>query len=222
MGTDYEESSFAGQWLRRIYTEAFRRLGIPVRVLVYPTLRLSAMADRGALDGEFARFEAYGAVHPGLVRVEEPLFSTQLALFTAAPGLSVARLEDLPTARLRAEYRRGVVVCEKALKPWQPAARVFDVTTTGEGLANLLQGPPDLFLCETDLAVSSALRSPKFKGVTAIRQMLAIGEPLPLYPYLHSRHAELAPRLAATLKRMKTEGLIERYRHDTLQAMEPR
>jgi hypothetical protein len=29
--------------------------------------------------------------------------------------------------------------------------------------------------------------------------------------HLHARHAELAPRLAAVLKRMKSEGVLDRY-----------
>jgi hypothetical protein len=32
----------------------------------------------------------------------------------------------------------------------------------------------------------------------------------------HRKHADLAPRLAAALKQMKAEGLIERYRVDAL------
>jgi polar amino acid transport system substrate-binding protein len=35
---------------------------------------------------------------------------------------------------------------------------------------------------------------------------------VPTYPYLHRKHADLAPRLAAVLKQMKSEGLIKAYR----------
>jgi len=35
---------------------------------------------------------------------------------------------------------------------------------------------------------------------------------IPLYPYLHKRHSELAPQLAGAIKEMKAAGLIEEYR----------
>jgi hypothetical protein len=51
--------------------------------------------------------------------------------------------------------------------------------------------------------------------VSGVRKLLNLGRPLSLYPYLHMKHSALAPRLAAVLKQMKAEGLVERYRIDT-------
>jgi polar amino acid transport system substrate-binding protein len=214
MGTDHDETSFAGQWIRRIYTEAFKRLGIPVRFVFYPTLRLSVMLERGDVDGEAWRALNYAAAHPDLVRVEEAAADGQFALYVANASVRLNRLEDLATTNLRAQYRRGVVVCENTLKKWQPADRLFDVTSTEQGLENLLQGPADFFHCDTELAVASALLSGKFRGVTRIRKLLVLSESAPLYPYLHRKNAELAPRLAGVLKQLKAEGLIARYRLD--------
>jgi hypothetical protein len=75
----------------------------------------------------------------------------------------------------------------------------------------LLTGRVDYF-CEIDAALQSALRSPEFKGVT-VRPLLTIGDRVVLYPYLSRKQAQLAPRLAAVLKEMKAEGLLERFRH---------
>jgi len=112
------------------------------------------------------------------------------------------------------QYRRGVLVCENALKKWQPPDRMFDVTTTEQGLKNLLEGPAGFAHCDTRLAVTSALYSERFKGVTSIRELLVLGETQPLYPYLHRRNAALAPRLAEVLRQMKAEGLIARYQRE--------
>ncbi|HET6319123.1 MAG TPA: hypothetical protein VFG86_21935, partial [Chloroflexota bacterium] len=125
------------------------------------------------------------------------------------------RLEELPATELRAQFRRGVVACEKALKQWQPADRLFDVTTTEQGLQNLLHAPAGrLVHCDTELAVTSALYSDRFKGVKSIRKLLVLDESAPMFPYLHRKNAELAPRLAAVLRQMKAEGVIARYRND--------
>ena len=75
LGSDQEAVSVTGIWMRRIYAEAFRRLGIPIEFAVYPTKRLSTTLDEGGIDGEFVRVHAYAAAHPNLVRVEEPVFS---------------------------------------------------------------------------------------------------------------------------------------------------
>jgi polar amino acid transport system substrate-binding protein len=80
------------------------------------------------------------------------------------------------------------------------------LTSTEQGLHHLLDGPPGLFHCDTELAVASALHSAKFKGVAAIRKLLVLSDSTPLYPYLHRRNAALAPRLAAVLRQMKAEG----------------
>jgi polar amino acid transport system substrate-binding protein len=77
----------------------------------------------------------------------------------------------------------------------------------------LLTGRVDYY-CEID-AAQSALYSPEFKGAS-VRPLLTIGDRIVLYPYLYKKHAELAPRLAAVLKGMKAEGLLERFRHEAL------
>ena len=214
MGIDHEETSFGGQWIRRIYVEAFRRLEIPLRFAVYPTSRLSAMVDRGDVDGEVQRAPDYAAAHPDLVRVDEPVTEGRFVLVVADPAARLDRIEDLPAGHWRGQYRRGVLVCEKALRQWQSPDRLFDVTSTEQGLTNLLEGPPRFFHCDTELALSSALYSARFKGVTAIRKLLVLKERVPLYPYLHRRNAGLAPRLAAVLRQIKAEGLVTRLRRD--------
>jgi polar amino acid transport system substrate-binding protein len=213
MGIDHPDTTLGGKWLRRIHAEAFRRLGIPVTFVVYPTMRLSVMLERGDVDGEAQRARVYGAAHPELVRVEEPVTDGQFAFFVANTTVRLSRLEELPASNLRAQYRRGVMVCENALKAWQPADRMFDVTSTEQGLRNLLDGPPEFFHCDTELSVASTLYTEPFKGVTTIRKLLVIDES-PLYPYLHRRYAALAPRLAGVLRQMKAEGLILRYRRE--------
>lgn len=213
MGTDHDETTFAGQWMRRVYAEAFRRLDMPLRVLNFPTKRLSLTLDRGAIDGEFARFAAYEAAHPELVRVPQAVFEGGIALFVTNPTLQLQRVDDLAAAKLRGSYRRGVMLCEQALKRWQPAGRFFDVTTTEEGLKSLIEGPPDSFHCDTEASVTSAQYAPNFKHAP-IRKLIGVGGTQPLYPFLHRKHAELAPRLAQVLKTMHSEGLIERYRRD--------
>jgi hypothetical protein len=214
MATDREDSVFTGKWFRRIYVEAFRRMDVPLKITVLPLARISSELDAGHLDGEMLRVLGYAAAHPELVRVEESVLEVGLVLYGANPALRINRVEDIAAApSLNGEFRRGVGVCETMLRQWLPATNVSSITTTEQGLRKLVAGRTDLF-CEFDLAVVDAINSRELNDLGPFRKVLALGAPTPFYAYLHKKNAALAPRLAATLKKMKAEGLIERYRSE--------
>lgn len=221
MGTDLAENTFTGKWLRLVYVEAFRRLGIPLDIAIYPLKRISAMVDAGELDGELLRVHAYAMDHPNLVRVDESILEVAIVLYATNPELQLNRLEELPSMDWYADYRRGVGVCENLLKNALPLERLNDITTTEQGLRKLLAGRSDIY-CDFDLAVLAELYSKEFQGAANVRKLYSVGNPIPLYPYLHKKNAGLAPRLAAVLKQMKAEGLIQRYRTEAEKGAEPR
>ncbi len=209
---DANPNTYGSRWASLIYTEAFKRLGIPFQLDHYTLKRRSVQADDGSVDGEASRVYGYGATHPNLIRVEESVMDFNFALFTANPAVRVQQLEDLrSSANLLVEYRRGILMCENTLKPLVPPERISDVTTEEQGVKKLLAGRTDLY-CDIDVFVLQLLHSPEFKNATNVRKVFDLGKSVPTYPYLHRKHAELAPRLAAVLKKMKAEGLIEAYR----------
>lgn len=216
MVTDQPETTYEGKWQRLAYQEAFKRLGVPLEVEMMPTQRVSAMVDSGAVDGQSMRVAAYAETHPDQVRVDESIYEVRFALWASNPALTLPRLEDLAATNWIGVYRRGVELCQRSLSPLVPATRLSSIATEHDGLRMLLSGRVDFF-CEIDAAVQSALYSPEFKGVTSVRQLLTIGDRIVLYPYLYKSHADLAPRLAAILKEMKAEGLLERYRQEALE-----
>jgi polar amino acid transport system substrate-binding protein len=216
MGTDLEESKPMGQWYRRIYGEAFRRMGVPLTIMVAPTARLTILTDQGEIHGQASRIFGYADTHPDQVRVEEVLHEVRLVLFAfgpPAPSGDPRRIADLATGRWTVEYRRGVAICEKLLAPVVPPGQLSDVTSVEQALRKLKSGRADLY-CDFDLSVRNDLLTPAFGGTAGFRQALDLNVGLPLYPYLHRSRAELAPRLAETLREMKREGLIDRYLRD--------
>lgn len=222
MGTDAEDTTFTGKWYRRIYGEAFRRMDVPLTMATAPTARLTTIADRGEVHGQASRVFAYADAHPDQLRVGESVHDVRLVLHAFGPATQPnppKRLEDLAAGNWRVEYKRGVAICEQKLKPWVPADRLSDVTDVDQGLKKLKAGRTDLY-CDFDLAVLGELLSPAFKGETGYRQTFDLDVGLPLYPYIHKSRAELAPRLAETLKKMKAEGLVERYRHEVVRELE--
>lgn len=213
MATNQPDTTYEGKWQRRIYEEAFRRLGVPFEVTLLPTLRMTAMADAGEVDGQFVRVFAYADAHPEQVRVEEPIYHVMFGLWVSNPALSLSRLEDLAATSWTGIYRRGVEQCQNDLSGVLPSDRLSSVATAELGLHMLLAGRID-FYCELDGAVLNALYLPEFKDVTSVRPLLMYGDTIALHPYLHRKHAELAARLAAVLKQMKADGSLERFRRE--------
>jgi len=222
MGTDADERTFTGKWYRRIYDEAFKRMGVPLTLVTAPTARLTYIADEGNIDGQASRVFAYADAHPDQLRVDESVHNVRLVLHAfglASQSGDPRRLEDLAAGTWRVEYRRGVAICEKTLTPVVPAELLSDVTNIEQGLKKLKAGRTDLY-CDFDLAVMGILLEPSFKGETGYRQVLDLNLGLPLYPYVHKSRSELAPRLAETLRKMKAEGLVDRYQKEVVRELE--
>ncbi|CAN5453557.1 hypothetical protein BH11PSE11_BH11PSE11_02800 [soil metagenome] len=211
MAADGDPGTYGSRWVRLIYTEVFKRLGLPFQLEHYTLARRAALVEEGGADGETSRVYAYGTTRPSLVRVEESLIDLSFGLYTANPSLRLAKLDELRSADYLVEYRRGILLCENTLKPVVQAERLSDVPTQTQGLKKLVAGRTDLY-CDIDVYILQELQAPEFKGVTTVRRVMSIGNAVPTYPYLNKKHAELAPRMAAVIKQMKTEGLIETYR----------
>jgi len=216
MATDQAEATYEGKWQRLTYQEMFKRLGIPLEVEVMPTQRVSAMADSGAVDGQFMRVAAYADAHPEQVRVDEAIYEVGFALWVSNPALNLSRLQDLAATNWIGIYKRGVELCQRALSPLVSADRLSSVATEHDGLRMLLTGRID-FYCEIDAALRNARYSPEFKGAAAVRPLLSVGDRILLYPFLARKRADLAPRMAAVLKAMKAEGLLERFRQEAIE-----
>ncbi len=213
LGTDFEETSPMGKWYRRIYGEVFRRMGVPLSFVVMPTARLTILADQGEVDGQPSRVMAYAETHPNQIRVDEVLHEVRLGLYTfnsVTRPAQAGRIEDLASGKWLVEYRRGVAICEKLLKPLLPSDRISDVTSTDQGLKKLKSGRTDYY-CDFDAAIRNEILTPEYKGDVRFRRALDLGVGIQLYPYVHKSRADLAPRLAETLRKVKAEGLVERY-----------
>lgn len=216
IATHQPPDNFQGRWVRLIYAEAFRRLGVPLQVAIYPLQRMTDMVDRGELDGDVGRVHAHGQAHPSLVRVEEPMYEIVFGLYAVKDAPRLNRIEDLAGGNWRAVYLRGVAICENLLKPYVAPEQLIALTTEEQGMVMLQLGRTDLY-CSANHTMDDMAARPRFRDAKPLRMALSPGA-IPLYPYLHRRHAELAPRLAAALRQMRAEGLIERYRDEALAA----
>lgn len=216
MAADVEPQNMLFLWATLIYKEAFRRLGLPVEMVSLNLARRSALAEEGGIDGEVARIYSYGDTHPALIRIEEPVMEFTFSIFTGSTELQARQLSDLPAGTL-IDYRRGILLCENALKKAIPAERLGTVTTTEQGIRKLLARRSDAY-CDIDIYISEFVQSGKLNNNPAPRKLFDIAT-MKTYPYLARHHAELAPKLTAVLQQMRAEGLLVRYQKQAEQQL---
>ena len=214
MATFGQVDSFASKWLELIYTEAFRQLGVELEIRYLPAARAGAEAQAGKVDGELGRSLEYEATQTTMVRVSEPTLFVATAAYAKRPDIQLAPgWEGLRGTNYRTEYRFGYSITERKLTAVLPAAHLSAVQTSETGLRKLVLGRTDLFV-DTAETIEPLLASPEFRDA-GIR-LASVLQRGPLYAYLNKKHAALAPRLAAILKKMRESGQTERFRVQAL------
>lgn len=215
LGTPRPDGNFAGSYLRRIYSELFSSVGVPIEIRTLPTARLALELANGSIDGDLGRPWGFAESQPNLVRIDEPVMEIVFALWTLNPAIKLSKLEQLRTLPYTATYTRGVVQCEEVLKSALPAQRVVDVTTTASALHMLHYGRNELY-CGVDVAVLSDAGSPEFAGKAPLLKVMNVAKPDAIYLYLQRKHAALVPQISTALRKMRTEGTLERLRKEAL------
>ncbi|MCX4026357.1 hypothetical protein H0A36_14865 [Endozoicomonas sp. SM1973] len=203
------KNSFYGRWLALIYNEAFNRLGYTLVYNGYPAKRASQLSDQGIVDGEIHRVADYANKHPNLVRVDEPHFSVYFSAYGIDPSIHLDGWESLKNNSYRVGYRRGVKKCETILPALLPPNRLMISESSLQGLEQVVAGRTQVFI-DVQQNITFHLNQSEFQKVVFYR--VGIMEKTPAHAFLHKKHKSLAPKLSLVLKKMKQEGLIEKYK----------
>jgi ABC-type amino acid transport substrate-binding protein len=166
------------------------------------------MLDSGTVDGEGIRMAGYEQTHPNAVMVTEPIVSTTLIAIAKDPAIQLETWEDLQDTNYRVDYYRGIAPAERILPNVVKAENLSAVSEPVQAFKKLVAGRVDVYV-DLDGTIMALLQLPEFQN-SGIR-VLDVKEEIFNYPYLHKRHADLAPKLAEALKQMKAEGLFEQY-----------
>ena len=197
-----------GKWGVLIYNEAFSRLNINGSYIVLPALRASNTADSGKIDGEMGRGEWYAKKHPNLIRIEEPLFNSNLSAFVVNPSIKIQSWDDIKAGQYKVEYYRGIALAQQRLTQRVPQNNLTDSSNPINSLRLLQRGRIDIYI-GVSLIVNELLVTPEF--IDKNIHLVAILEEGKIYGYLHHRHEKMASKLAETFQQMKSEGLFNVY-----------
>lgn len=196
----------------RIMTEAFRRMGINLRIVKLPSERALINANNGVDDGNFARVEGMEKLYPNLMRVQEDITSFEFVAFSKKVSLRTASWETLKP------YNVGIITGWKILESNIQGVKSLTKVKDEKILFPLLTND------KVDLVVYDRLQGKVFLQQHAADNIRVLKPPLAvkkMYPYLHKRHAELVPRLEQTLRVMKADGSFNRITREALKTFFP-
>ena len=205
------EGSRAYTYLHMLYSEIFRRLEIPFKLIYIPLKRGALEIDSGRFDGETSRIYAYGATHPNLIRVEEYLYSTDVSAYaTNFSSESLSGWQSLKDTHYKVEYPRGVALSEINLKKIVAANKLSNIATAEQGLRRLLLNRIDIYI-DDDLVVRPLLGGSEEFNNGEIHKIGTM-DSVRLYMYIHQKNNQLEERFSKVIKKVRDEGLMDKYR----------
>ena len=193
------------QWIGgEILRAAYARLGISLHFVAVPALRSLVESSEGRLDGEVQRILNVETQYPTLMAVKPSINFIEPAAFVKKLDFKVRGWPSIETYRVG--IVRGVGSSEAGT---QGMGRVTPVPTM-EALMRMLAAE------RIDVAVNDRLSGLLILHQLRLdRELRPLDPPLqhiPLYHFLHVRHAELLPRIEEVLRGMAASGELEQIR----------
>jgi polar amino acid transport system substrate-binding protein len=195
-------------FLKIVIRELFDRIGHKADVIPLPGERALINANAGVEDGDAYRIAGLETSYLNLVRVSEPIWYFEFVGYTRSDRSPIA-----PGGWPGLEpYLVGLVTGWKYYEQHLTPATMRTHVSSGVNLFELLRdGKIDLALYDRWQAKWIASKI----GVE-VRAVYPAFDAVPMYIYLHRRHAGLAPELAAAIARMKSDGGLRKYALDLL------
>jgi len=196
---------------RALLAEAYKRIDIDIAFKEVPAARALYEANEGLVDGDLQRIDGLSARFTRLAQVRIPINEFDAVVISRDKQFNPDGWTSL--APYSIGYHRGIVIFEK-----RTVGMRTDPAPTNELVLKKLQSG------RTDIAVM-----PEADGRDLLATMpghsLEILSPaverVPLYHYVHTRHAALVPKLEAALRAMQTDGTFAAIRARVLDRRKP-
>ncbi|MEO5331013.1 MAG: transporter substrate-binding domain-containing protein [Magnetococcus sp. YQC-5] len=187
--------------LDRLAHELFGRLGQKIRIIRLPSERALTLANQGKVDGDLFRIAGLEKKFPSLRMIPEPWLEMSFVAFTLQENLHISTWKDL--FPLHIAFIKGWQIFEDNIKQ---ARSIIKADNTQQLFAILKHRRVDAILYD-------ARQGEWIKQEMGISAARIAGDPLivsPIYAYLHSKHADRVPKIAAELSMMKRDGTWQR------------
>ena len=195
-------------FLDQLVVAVFRDLGIEAEVIIYPTATERGMlnANEGVDDGLAMRVAGLEKQYPNLIRVPEEVILNDFVAYTTGERFSTNSWDSL------IPYSVTYIIGWKVFEQNVPKGREITLVRDADQLFGLLKtNRADIALYE------------RWQGLVKVREMgfkVQVLEPplvrTKMYMYLNKKHAELVPRVAQALAKMKQDGRYQQIFDKTL------
>lgn len=188
-------------FLDLVAAEAFRRAGLQMKMIKVSPERALLNANAGIEDGVSARIAGLEKTYTNLIRVPEKILDFPFVAFAQQAKVETANWDTLKS--LVVGHIHGWKIFEQNLKPGTSITVVDDA----EQLFTMLdRNRIDVALYERWLGLALAEKM-GLKNVHVVEPALAERE---MFIYLHNRHTEKVPVIAAALRAVKADGTYQR------------
>jgi len=183
--------------LQAVSAEAFKRLDRQFRIISLPSERSLVSANAGEIAGEGLRIAGLSDKYPNLVQVDEPYVGISFVAFSSDATIKIDGWDSL------APYRVAFINGWKLFEANSGSARVVNKVDTPQQMFDMLQRDRvDLVL----YTLADGLEYTRSNGLARIAPLRPSLKDVDLYLYLHTQHADLAPKLAQIIRAMKADG----------------
>ena len=182
-----------------VLREAYGRLGYKLEVHRLPGERTLIYANEGRMDGELYRKLGMDRTYTNLVIVPVPLMTYEIVVFTHGTIFVVNGWDSLRPFTIG--HVRGIKIVQENTA----GMKTEPVPTMAQAFQKMMVGRTDIVVGNRQSGMS-VIKSLKLDEVHVLSPPLAA---FPVYHYLHRKHETLATQLAAVLRQMRSEKIIE-------------
>ena len=185
----------------KVLKEALSRIGYDLKVVVLPAERSLLMTKSGGVDGELLRTRGIEDDYPDLIRVAEPLVDVEFVVFSLQSDNQIKDWASLKDKTV------GVVVGMKIIEENVPEGSHVSRVRTANQLFGMVKNKRIKYAAFVRDIGESFLKNNGIEGIFASQDTLSS---VPTYTYLNKKHRDLAPKIAQSLREMKSDGTFQK------------
>lgn len=193
VGVVGSSDAYAGDVILR---QAYRRLGIDLKIRKLPAERALRLADSGQVDGEVQRIDAIRHVYKNLVQIRPAINFLEAAVFTGSKNFPVEGWESLRP------YRIGIIRGIKFAEANTTGMRRYIASGYDALFRMLNNGSLDVGVVPR----INGLWHQIISGSDRIHELRPPVTRFKLYHYLHKKNRNLVPMISKVLAEMDVSG----------------
>jgi len=191
----------------RIFKEIYRRLGINIIIKNYPAQRALSLANSGELDGDLVRRADGVSLQSNLIKVPTTFIKGKAVAFSKNKNIILKGWESLKPYKIA--ILRGHKGSEKHTRAYNP-----EIINTAEELFYFLhKGRADIIIYPYYAGIIHL----KKLGITDIYPLSPPLDEVPIYHFLHKKHADLVPKVDKIIQQIIKEGLPEKIKRQVFE-----